>query len=97
MGSPITQFPVDPCIQLVDHDRRGAGVGGEGRTQDVVDIGDRAQVSGLYVLPDKAVKLIAFCHGQVHTLQAADLINYKIVAQLSSLQGLLIYKDFLLC
>jgi hypothetical protein len=30
----------------------------------------------------------------VHTLQAADLIDYKIVAQLSSLQGLMFVGIF---
>ena len=97
MGSPKAQGLVDPCIKLVDHDRWFAGVVRKRCTQNFADIGNRSQVSGLYVLPDKAVKLIALRLRQVHTLQAADLINYKIVAQLSSLQGLLIVRSFLLC
>ncbi len=86
--SPITQGLVDPRIQLVDHYRRMARIAFEGSAQDAVDIGHGTQVSGLDVVADKTVELKAFCRRQMDTLQAADLFDCKIVAQLSSLQGL---------
>lgn len=86
--SPITQGLVDPGIQLVDHHRRVAGIVLESGAQDAVDLGYVTQVSSLYVVGDKTVELKAFCHGQINTLQAVGLFDCKIVAQLSSLQGL---------
>jgi hypothetical protein len=88
VGSPISQGSVDPGIQLVDHDRRMAGIGFEGGAQNVIDVGHGTQISGLDVVADKTVEFKAFCRGQINTLQATDLFDCKIVAQLISLQGL---------
>ena len=85
---PISQGSVNPRIQLVDHHRWVAGIRFEGGAQDTVDIGYGTQVSGLDVVADKTVEFKAFCHRQINTLQAADLFDCKIVAQLISLQGL---------
>ena len=84
---PISQGSVDPRIQLVDHHRRVTGIRLEGGTQGAFDIGNATQVSGLDVVADKTVEFKAFCHRQINTLQAADLFDCKIVAQLISLQG----------
>lgn len=65
-----------------------AGIAFKGGAQDTVDVGDVTQVSRLYVVADKTVELKAFCRGQIDTLQAIGLFDCKIVAQLSSLQGL---------
>lgn len=85
---PISQGSINPRIQLVDHHRRVAGIPFEGGAQGAFDIGNATQVSSLDVVADKTVEFKAFCHGQINTLQAADLFDCKIVAQLISLQGL---------
>lgn len=85
---PISQGSINPRIQLVDHHRRMARIPFEGGAQDAFDIRYGTQVSGLDVVADKTVEFKAFCHGQINTLQAAELFDCKIVAQLISLQGL---------
>ena len=85
---PVSQGSINPRIELVDHHRRVAGIPFEGGAQDAINIRDITQVSGLDVVADKTVEFKAFCHRQINTLQAADLFDCKIVAQLISLQGL---------
>lgn len=85
---PVSQGSINPRVKLVDHHRRVTGIRLEGGAQEAFDIGNGTQVSGLDVMADKTVEFKAFCHGQIYTLQAADLFDCKIVAQLISLQGL---------
>jgi hypothetical protein len=40
-------------------------------------------------LPDKTVELVVFCRRKINARQTHDLIHCKIVAQFSSLKGLL--------
>lgn len=52
-----------------------------------MDIGNRSQVAGLYVLLDKAVELVVLRLCKMNARQTHDPIVFIVVAQFRSLQG----------